>query len=137
MILEVDEELDDLHNWHESSAEFTYDPSGDGAEILANFHEARKPLDQARTSRGFFPARQPNFRQELPVARVVRDPRRLSHRMLRNKICTRRSKKGHIAQLCLLRPGVQGGHSSSGFVGYNACEKGEAHMQPRHKECEG
>lgn len=126
-VLEVDEEMDELQAWHDDAlAAFAEDPVD--SEILANFREARKALDQARTSRGFFPVRQPKGKGKT-YGKTYTSGKGGSSRPSgplpshADKICMRCGKKGHIAQFCPQRPGAKGSHGSIGFVGLVACEK--------------
>ena len=53
-------EDDELAVWYdESLSAFIDDPEDD--EVLANFRDARRALGQARTSRGFYPVKDPNL----------------------------------------------------------------------------
>ena len=49
-IYEVDDELEEIQEWHDEAILALAEEPTDG-EVLANFREARKALDQARTAR--------------------------------------------------------------------------------------
>ena len=71
----------------------------DCGEVLANFREARKALDRARTSRGYYPS---NPTKKAPWNGQPK-PRGTGNQYSADyseKICMRCGKKGHIARLC-------------------------------------
>lgn len=68
----------------------------DCGEVLANFREARKALDRARTARGYYPTRKP-LGSGPPKNRGTGNQYSADYS---EKICMRCGKKGHIARLC-------------------------------------
>ena len=123
-IYEVDDELEEIQEWHDEAILALAEEPTDG-EVLANFREARKALDQARTARGFYPVRQPGKGKGKgkPYGKgfgkgsnsMQRPSQPLPSHM--DKICMRCGKKGHIAQFCPQKPGQPSGHGAIGFVG--------------------
>ena len=84
--------------------------------ILANFREARRALDQARTSRGFYPVRNPNAPRPdgkgygRGFGKGGADHSEIA--------CVRRGKKGHIARNCPQRAGNAKGRGKNGAVNF-------------------
>lgn len=86
-IYEVDDELEEIQEWHDEAILALAEEPTDG-EVLANFREARKALDQARTAVAFtlFDSRERAKARANPMARdlargAIRcsDPRSLCH----------------------------------------------------------
>ena len=126
MSTEPDEETEELESaagWYQSArAAFLEEPEDN--EVLANFRDARKALDKARTSRGFYPVANPNQAK----GNGARGPWRSGGIGKGNpdhsdKTCMRCGKKGHIARACPQRPTYGGkGKGQSGsvhFIGYH------------------
>ena len=57
------EEILELEDWCDEATANLLADTEDNAEILANFKEARRALDQARTARGSYPVRPPGQSQ--------------------------------------------------------------------------
>jgi hypothetical protein len=55
--------IEDATAWYQEAVDALLEEPENSA-ILATFKEARKALDAARTSRGFYPVRNPNARRE-------------------------------------------------------------------------
>ena len=88
------EELEDAIEWYQEAQEqMLTEP--DSGEVLANFKEARKALDRARTSRGYYPMRKPGWTGQRNRGQGNQFSADYSE-----KICMRCGKKGHIARLC-------------------------------------
>jgi len=120
--VEEDEELEEATAYYQETLEAMLEEPEDGS-ILASFRDARKALDKARVSRGFYPVRNPNVRSNYGKSTgkgqssdVPRD--------YADKICMRCGKKGHIARICPQKKrdggaGVPSSHSKIGYVGVN------------------
>ena len=83
-------------------------------DLLPNFRDARRALDQARTARGFYPVRNPNAPKGDGKGKGGGKSRDFG-----DKICVRCGKKGHIARICPQRPASQKGRgrgSENNFV---------------------
>ena len=139
----LDSEQDGFQEWEEvdvlfEEAAVALAENPTDAECMANFQEAkaqkvkyrdaRKALDKARTSRGFYPNRRP-------------EERRPDGQSTANMTCFRCGKKGHRARQCQQRlPRAQGAATGRvGFVGMvsvvqdppvNRAEVEEAHHTP-------
>ena len=129
------EEMDEIYELEEWCDDATADllaNTEDNAEILANFKEARRALDQARTARGFYPVRPPGqsqFKGKASQSTKVYTKRE-SYTSDADKTCLRCGKKGHTARRCPQRP-TSSGSTSIGYVGWcEACEKSEPLAQP-------
>ena len=120
----VDEESQDavegdaLTWYQEAKAALIEEP--DDELVLANFKEARRALDQARTARGYYPVRNPNYpkndQKGSPSGKGMGKMGDYS-----DKICMRCGKKGHIARICPQRPAQgkgQGRGSDNHFAGF-------------------
>ena len=112
--------------------EATAELLADNAEILANFKEAHRALDQARTAQGFYPVRPPGQSQykgkASPSMKSI--TKRDSYTADADKTCFRCGKKGHTARRCPQKP-TGGGGSSIGYVGWSeACENSDPSAQP-------
>ena len=126
-------ELDEAAAWfHEVSIAFNETP--DDPEIYASFQEARRALDKARVSRGFYPVRNPNQSQGKGGKSYGKHSYGKGKGKSNNtqgkgygedhsdKICMRCGKRGHIARNCPQKGAQQsnahGGNSGKiGFVG--------------------
>lgn len=109
------DDLEDAATWYQDAQQqLTEEP--DNGEILANFKEARRALDRARTARGFYPTRQPGRNSN----RQNGTPSTGSSECA-NKICMRCGKKGHIAKFCrqkLGSPDTKPKNGTVNFVGF-------------------
>ena len=94
---------------------------------MANFKEARRALDQARTARGYYPVRNPNQGKGEGKFNNFRKgggkfPGKPGDHS--DKVCMRCGKKGHITRSCPQRPsaskarGRDGEGHYTGFVGF-------------------
>ena len=132
---EETEEILELQEWCDEAAAELLADTEDNAEILANFKEARRALDQARTARGFYPVRPPGQSQNRGKAsqfsKSQAAPKRESYSSDADKTCFRCGKKGHTARRCPQRPSGSGG-SSIGYVGW--CESVDPSDQSAHPE---
>ena len=116
---EPNESSDDGHeeqeilSWlDEAVAAVAADPT-DG-EVLANFRDARKALDQARTSRGFYPVKMPgsgHYGKSKGKGKGKYD----GGTQQGQRTCFRCGKPGHEAKSCPQKPRTTG---SIGFVGW-------------------
>ena len=89
------EELEEAIEWYqEAQQQMLAEP--DCGEVLANFKEARKALDRARTSRGYYPMKKQSWNGQ----QKNRGPGNQYSADYSEKICMRCGKKGHIARLC-------------------------------------
>ena len=108
--------------YQEALTAFLDDP--DSNDVLASFREARKALGQAKTARGFYPVRNPNFSgrgygnyskgQSKGGGRYSGD-RSYDHS---DKTCVRCGKKGHIARYCPQKQNSDRGSQHGGSVGF-------------------
>ena len=131
-----DEELEELATWYQEAYVALVDEPDD-TEILANFKDARRALDQARTARGFYPVRHPDSQKGRGKSQGKGNYNRDNE--YANKTCIRCGKRGHIARICPQRAQSDGkgqsgkGSGKVGFVGVqwqeptaeNACDKGD------------
>lgn len=133
-----------VKEWYEESlAALAEDPSNE--DILANFREARKALDQSRTSRGFYPVKNPGGRgrgQGRGGAQQRNFPRNQARPGgVETRTCIRCGKKGHIARNCPQKPNGSSGANGIGFVSYAlACENGTHDVESHgvaHRENDG
>ncbi len=122
------QELEEATAWFQDSLEAVLEEPTDGT-VLANFKEARRALDQARTARGFYPIRNPNIR---PTSRSgdsysakgfgKKGAGSSSNSSFADKICLRCGRKGHIARICPQRPQQSADRGKAddkiGFVGH-------------------
>ena len=129
---EVLTEADDTETWCQDALNaFLDDP--DDPDILANFKEARRALDAARTSRGFYPVKNPNG-QRKGFSKGQNGGKGWSKGNFdhSDKICIRCGKRGHIARNCPQKPSSSNDTGNRiGFVGFAEdkdagleCEKG-------------
>lgn len=86
--------------YHEALTAFLEDP--EETEVYANFRDARKDIDQAKTPRGFYPVQNSNTRTTSGMRQGngfdnSRNPDA-------NKDCMRCGRRGHIARNCPQRP---------------------------------
>ena len=93
--------------------------------ILANFRDARRALDQARTARGYYPVRNPNVSKGDGKNGYRKGSGKSTGKGdYSDKVCMRCGKKGHIARICPQRPSASKGRGRdgeghyAGFVGY-------------------
>lgn len=129
-------ELEETAVWYQEALEALLEEPEDGV-ILANYRDARRALDQARTSRGFFPVRNPNsgkgfgrgggYGKGFNKGTSRGNSQASGSNPYADKICVRCGKKGHIARLCPQRPNPQGGSQASssdkiGYVGFSTEE---------------
>ena len=131
---EPNDPSDDSHEEHEildwleeAVAAVAADPT-DG-EVLANFRDARKALDQARTSRGFYPVKMPgsgNYGRNKGKGKGKSDGGAQGQRT-----CFRCGKPGHEARNCPQKPRSTG---SIGFVGW--CNETEPSIPEPEVPCE-
>ena len=126
---DMQQELDEAAAWfHEISVAFNDSP--EDPEIYASYQEARKALDKARVSRGFYPVRNPNQKggriynglSGKGSGKNYNKSGKGFSEDYSDKICLRCGKKGHIARICPQKPagfpGGKGGNSGKiGFVG--------------------
>ena len=131
-----DEELEELATWYQEAYVALVDEPDD-TEILANFKDARRALDQARTARGFYPVRHTDSQKGRGKSQGKGNDNRDNE--YANKTCIRCGKRGHIARICPQRAQSDGkgqsgkGSGKVGFVGVqwqeptaeNACDKGD------------
>ncbi len=125
-------ETDDTETWCQDALNAFLDDPND-PDILANFKEARRALDAARTSRGFYPVKNPNgFRKGYSKGQNSGKGWGKGNYDHSDKICIRCGKRGHIARNCPQKPSSSGDTNNRiGFVGFaerngeeEACEKG-------------
>lgn len=112
-----DDELEEATAWYQEAYVALVDDPEDH-EVLANFREARRALDQARVSRGFYPVRPPGGAKGRGKGRAKGNYTRENE--YANKICIRCGRKGHIARICPQRGHGDDGHrhQSAGKVGF-------------------
>lgn len=133
-IHEESTELEETTIWYQEALSALMEEPEDGT-VLANYQEARRALDHARVSRGFYPTRNPNhggYRKGGGKGSFKGDQYNRGGPDYSNKICVRCGKKGHIARLCPQKPngsyGGRGAQSSSsdkiGFVGLAQSQDG-------------
>lgn len=115
-------EIEEATIWFQEALDAILEEPTDGT-VLANFKEARRALDQARTSRGFFPIKNPNAKDNRQN-RFPSGPRRdgrVNPNGQSDVYCFRCGKKGHKARFCPQRPGGRSsggtGNDKIGFVG--------------------
>lgn len=134
-------ELEEATAWYQETLEALLEEPEDGT-ILANFKEARKALDQARTARGFYPVRNPNQRSYYPSGGKGHGKKgnfsgkNGSSSSFADKYCLRCGKKGHIARICPQKPSggrdsTSSSHDKVGYIGWN-----EAGMREEYHEAE-
>ena len=122
------QELEEATAWFQDSLEAVLEEPTDGT-VLANFKEARRALDQARTARGFYPIRNPNIRPTSKSGDSYsakgfgkKGAGSSSNSSFADKICLRCGRKGHIARICPQRPQQSAGRGKAddkiGFVGH-------------------
>ena len=98
-------ELEDVKTWYqESLAALVEEP--DDMEVYVNFKDARKALDAARTSRGFYPVTGPGQRGKGFVGKGKGHGKGKTD--FAEKTCVRCGKRGHIAGVCPQKPGNRG-----------------------------
>lgn len=116
-----DEELEEVATWYQDAYVALVDEPDDH-EVLANFREARRALDQARVSRGFYPVRSPDGQKGRGKGKGkgYGKGNYTRENEYANKICIRCGRKGHIARICPQRAqGDQSGRpQNSGKVGF-------------------
>ena len=115
---EEDEELEEATAYYQETLEAMLEEPEDGT-ILASFRDARKALDKARVSRGFYPVRNPNVRSNYGKS-TGKGHGSETARDYSDKICMRCGKKGHIARICpqKRRDGGAGGQQNNSKIGY-------------------
>ena len=133
------DDLEEVMTWYQEARHAALEEPED-AEILANFKQARRALDRARTARGFYPVANPN--QAKSQGRGGWRDRGSANGSgdHADKICMRCGKRGHIARQCPQRPayGAKGkghGHGQAHYIAFatvdepNATETEAAHSQ--------
>lgn len=120
-------EVEEATAWFQDALEAVLEEPTDSS-ILANFKDARKALDQARTARGFYPVRHPGARdgkKSFPRTPGRGDGGSSSQSSQMTEIhCFRCGKKGHKARFCPQRPqGRSNGNAAEkvGYVGVVQC----------------
>ena len=113
------EEIFELEEWCEDATAELLADTEDSAEILANFKEARRALDQARTARGFYPVKPPGQGQfKGKASQSMRSySRSKAPTSDADRICFRCGKKGHATKRCPQKP-TSSGSNSIGYVGW-------------------
>ena len=120
------QELEEASAWFQDALEALLEEPSDGM-VLANFKDARKALDQARTSRGFYPVRNPNVRNHNYVGKGNGKQHGFSGQGMgkgnnpyAEKYCLRCGKKGHIARLCPQKPnpGMRKGEGKTDAISF-------------------
>ena len=119
---EAEDEIYEAEEWFEEAA-MALAEDGENEAILANFRDARKALDQARTARGFFPVRHPS--KGTSRGKGKGKFRTSQRKGSQNDDCFRCGKPGHRARNC---PQIadRSRTGSIGFVGWfdgASCEK--------------
>ena len=116
---EETEEIFELEEWCEDATAELLADTEDSAEVLANFKEARRALDQARTARGFYPVKPPGQGQfRGKASQSMRSyARSKAPTSDADRICFRCGKKGHTAKRCPQKP-TGSGSNSIRYVGW-------------------
>lgn len=120
----------DATAWYQETLQSLLEEPED-ATCLANFKDARRALDAARTARGFYPVKNPNARSshwnDGGRGYGKRPPLGRGPPEHANKKCLRCGKFGHIARQCPQKP-VQGrGRADGGDnIGYVAWTESES-----------
>ena len=102
-------------------------------DVLANFRDARRALDQARTARGYYPVRNPNYSKGEGKGYSFGKGKSGD---FGDRTCMRCGKRGHIARFCPQRPAAQkgGGRQAenhfAGFVGFSVVTEDTEWIQP-------
>ena len=116
------EEIAEATGWFQEALEALVEEPAE-AMVEANFRDARKALDQARTARGFYPVKNPNLRGAKGAGKSRGITRESEHQ---DKTCYRCGKKGHISRSCPQQPNNRDGGvrpaGKIGFVGFTAEE---------------